>query len=137
MKPEFIIGKRMSGKTTSLIKKSSDTGGIIVCPSHFMIRNVVLTALTINHPIPNPMTYEEVLRPGRKKDNMYYFDEYGIKLEHDIVKYLGALERNRFDTLIVDQESIDSINKLLDSLNISDMSGKKLKVTIEISERGE
>lgn len=137
-RPKFMIGGRQSGKTLLLIKEASRTNGIIVCPTHNMAENVFQTACEIGCPILKPITYDELfVYPNRSKKNDHYFDEYGIILANALRKQLEVFERHNTKSIIIDEESIRSLNNILDGLKISDMDGRELRFKIEILGRNE
>lgn len=58
----WIIKERGTGKTTELIKKSSETGYYIIVATVNNARNVSNLARSMNIDIPFPITVEEYLR---------------------------------------------------------------------------
>lgn len=137
-RPHFIIGGRQSGKTIRLIKEASETNGVIVCPTYNMAENVFQTARELGYHILKPITYEQLfVYPNRAKKNDYYFDEYGVTLVDALRRQLKVFERHNTKTIIIDEDSLKSLNDMLDELDISDMEGQKLRFKIEILGRNE
>ncbi len=52
-------------------------------------------------------------------------------------RQLNMFERYNTKTIIIDENSIKSLNDMLDRLDISDMEGRKLRFKIEILGRNE
>ena len=70
--------------------------------------------------------------PTTKK---YYFDEYGMQLCLIIRKWFNDFQYMRhIEMVIIDQESIKSINDILSCMKISDIDGKKIKIEIKVCE---
>lgn len=137
-RPQFIIGGRQSGKTIQLIKEASKTNGFIVCPTRNMAENVFQTACELGYCIFKPITYEQLFAyPNRAKKNDHYFDEYGVTLIDALRRQLKVFERNNTKSIIIDEESITSLNDILSGLKVSDMEGRKLRFKIEILGRSE
>lgn len=135
-RPQIIMGTRGGGKTTSLIKEAQKTDGIIVCPTRHMVDNVYQTARELGYRIRKPITYDELYmyRRGRRcEDYDCYFDEYGMILTSALCRNLSELESNNAKIIMIDEGAVKSINDILDSLKISDMNGRKIKVKIAIS----
>lgn len=58
---KIYIGKRASGKTTLLIKKSAETGAVIVAPTQAMCAYIEEMAHTMNLNITKPITMTQFL----------------------------------------------------------------------------
>lgn len=137
-RPHFIVGGRQSGKTIRLIKEASKTNGIIVCPTYNMAENVFQTARELGCPILKPITYEQLfVYPNRAKKSDHYFDEYGVTLVDALRRQLKVFERHNAKSIIIDKDSIESLNDILDGLKISDMDGRELRFKIEVLGRNE
>jgi len=137
-RPQFIIGGRQSGKTIRLIKEASKTNGVIVCPTYNMAENVFQTARELGYHILKPITYEQLfVYPNRAKKNDHYFDEYGMRLVDALRRQLGVFERHKAKSIVIDDDSIESLNDILGELRVSDMDGKELKFKIEVLGRNE
>ncbi len=50
---------------------------------------------------------------------------------------LGTFERYKTETIIIDEDSIKSLNDMLDGLKVSDMDGRELRFKIEVLGRNE
>lgn len=137
-RPHFIVGGRQSGKTIRLIKEASKTNGVIVCPTHHMAEYVFQTACELGCPILKPITYEQLfVYPNRAKKNDHYFDEYGVTLVDALRRQLGVFDRHNAKSIVIDEDSIESLNDILGELRVSDMDGKELKFKIEVLGRNE
>ena len=137
-RPHFIVGGRQSGKTIRLIKEASKTNGVIVCPTHHMVEYIFQTARELGCPILKPITYEQLfVYPNRAKKNDHYFDEYGMTLVDALRRQLGVFERHNAKSIVIDEDSIESLNDILGELRVSDMDGKELKFKIEVLGRNE
>lgn len=137
-RPQFVIGGRQSGKTLLLIKEASRTNGIIVCPSRNMVENIFQMASEIGYPILRPITYDQLFTyPNWVKKNAHYFDEYGITLLNAFRKQLSVFERHNTKSIIIDEESIESLNDVLAGLKVVNMSGRELRFKIEVLGRNE
>ena len=137
-RPHFIVGGRQSGKTIRLIKEASKTNGVIVCPTHHMVEYIFQTARELGCPILKPITYEQLfVYPNRAKKNDHYFDEYGMTLVDALRRQLGVFERHNAKSIVIDEDSIESLNDILCELRVSDMDGKELKFKIEVLGRNE
>lgn len=131
-RPDFVIGSRRQGKTTLLIKKASETNGVIVCPNHMMANHIFHMAQELGYSLPKPIIYDEMFKCSKGKRTEYYFDEFGTRLVLVLRRWLYDLEHDRVNTIIIDKGSIDSINDILGSMKISDVDGEKLRLKTEI-----
>lgn len=63
-----VIGERCSGKTTRLIKKSAETGAVIVTATVMMADYIKDTARRMNLEIPSPISATQLLnlKHGRR-----------------------------------------------------------------------
>ena len=81
----IIISERQNGKTTNLVKRSAETGAIIVVPNHVMMKSVELVAHELGLKIPTPITVTEYIRRlafgGMGKTQKYLVDELQMVLE--------------------------------------------------------
>lgn len=59
---KFIIKKRGKGKTTDLIKRSAETGEVIICKDFNRCRLVVKIAEDLKCLIPRPMFVKEIFK---------------------------------------------------------------------------
>ncbi len=136
--PKFVIGNRRQGKSTLLVKKASETDGVIVCPTCRMADYISDLAKELGYSISKPITYDmwdQSFRFGNRR--MFYFDEYGMKLVSAFQKQMRCYQRDNVKTVIIDEEQINQLNAILGGLKVCDMEGKKLKLKIEISCEGE
>lgn len=137
-RPHFIVGGRQSGKTIRLIKEAGKTNGLIVCPTRNMAENVFKTACELGCRILKPITYEELfVYPNRAKKNDHYFDEYGVTLVDALRRQLKVFGRHNAKSIIIDEDSIKSLNDILDGLKVTDMDDRELKFKIEVLGRNE
>lgn len=137
-RPHFIVGGRQSGKTIRLIKEASKTNGVIVCPTHHMAEYVFQTARKLGCPILKPITYDQLfMYPHYTNTNPHYFDEYGMTLTYALRRQLSMFEHYNAKSIVIDEDSIESLNDILGELRVSDMDGKELKFKIEILGRNE
>lgn len=137
-RPKFVIGGRQTGKTVTLIKEASKTGGIIVVPSMYMADSVFQTARELGYNITKPITYDQLFaHRGMNKNINKYFDEYGAMLARALRRELGMLEHYNVKNIIIDEGSINSLNDAFSELKVSDMAGRELGFKIEILGRRE
>lgn len=136
-KPHFIVGGRGSGKTIRLIKEASETNGVIVCPTHKMSDYICHLAQKLNCKIREPITYEEAFGSYDDRKVSHYFDEYGIELWNVLRRKLSAFEHYKTKTIIIDENSVKSLNDILDGLKVTDMDGRELRFKIEVLGRNE
>lgn len=137
-RPNFIIGGRQSGKTVSLIKEASKTNGFIVCPTPNMVNYIFQTAYELGYSILKPVTYDQLsMNPFNTNKKYHYFDEYGMTLICALRRQLSLFERHNTKTIIIDEESITSLNDILSDLKVRDMSGRELSFKIEVLGRNE
>lgn len=137
-RPKVIIGGRQNGKTLSLIEEASKTNGVIVCPTPNMVNYVFQTAFEFGYSIPKPITYDQLsMNPYDTSKKYHYFDEYGMTLICALRRQLSLFERHNTKTIIIDEESITSLNDILSDLKVRDMSGRELSFKIEILGRNE
>lgn len=138
-RPHFIISGRRCGKTVSLIKEACKTNGVIVCPTYNMAENIFQIACELGCHILKPITYNELsaYRNRATKKNNHYFDEYGVILANVFHDHLRMLERYNAKSLIIDEDSVKSLNDILDGLKVTDMDGRELRFKIEVLGRNE
>lgn len=137
-RPKIIIGGRQNGKTLSLIEEASKTNGVIVCPTRNMVDYVFQTACELGYSISKPVTYDQLfMYPHNTNKNYHYFDEYGMTLICALRRQLNLFERHNTKTIIIDGESITSLNDILSDLKVHDMSGRELSFKIEVLGRNE
>lgn len=82
-----IVGGRMTGKTTALIKLSSMTGFPIVVPTHEMARRIYRRAEDTGRPIPRPLPWDQFMSylDGRRSERpAVLIDELEWCLERDL-----------------------------------------------------
>ena len=72
---------RQWGKTTTLIRKSIETGKTIVVPNKEMVRAIVMRADALRLTIPYPITFHEFLSKDRYDGSGYLIDELQSCLE--------------------------------------------------------
>ena len=81
----IIISERQYGKTTNLVKRSAETGAIIVVPNHVMGTHVEVVAHELGLKIPRPITVTEYIRRlafgGMGRTQKYLVDELQMVLE--------------------------------------------------------
>lgn len=134
----FIIGGRQSGKTVLLIEEASKTNGVIVCPTFNMVDYVFQTACELGYRISKPITYDQLfMYSHRRNKNCHYFDEYGMTLIDALRKQLSMFNRHNIKSIVIDEESIASLNDILGNLKVHDMSGRELRFKIEVLGRNE
>lgn len=136
-RPHFIVGDRGSGKTIRLIKEASETDSVIICPTARMADYIYRLAGELNCNIRRPITYVEAFGPHDDKKANHYFDEYGIELETILRRKLRVFESYNTKTIIIDEDSIKSLNDILDGLKVADMDGRELRFKIEVLGRNE
>lgn len=136
-KPHFIFGGRGSGKTTRLIKEASEINGVIVCPTLKMADYICNLAWKLNYNIRRPITYEEAFGPYDDRRASHYFDNYGIELWNVLRRKLNVFEHYKTETIVIDEDSIKSLNDILDGLKVTDMDGRELRFKIEVLGRNE
>ena len=79
---KIYIGKRASGKTTLLIKKSAETGAVIVVPTQAMCAYIEEMAHTMNLNITKPITVTQFLyEKGRGEKHKVLVDELQFLLD--------------------------------------------------------
>ena len=74
MSMNLIIGPRCSGKTTSLIQVSADTGVPIIAPTMMMANYIKQKAKEYGLDIPEPTSINKVVNQGGKPGK-YLIDE--------------------------------------------------------------
>lgn len=137
-RPHFIVGGRQSGKTIRLIKEASETNGVIVCPTPNMVDYVFQTARELGYVISKPITYDQwFMYPHYANEKPHYFDEYGMTLLYAFRRQLSLFERYDTKSIIIDEDSIKSLNEMLDRFKVSDMDGRELRFKIEVLGRNE
>ena len=103
-----------------------------------MAENVFKTACELGCRILKPITYEELfVYSNRAKKNDHYFDEYGVTLVDALRRQLKVFGRHNAKSIIIDEDSIKSLNDILDGLKVTDMDGRELKFKIEVLGRNE
>lgn len=135
-RPQFVIGRRGSGKTTRIIKEACETGGIIVCPDNKTCGYIYEFARELNCRIRTPINYVEMFGLHNDRSVAHYFDEYGRVMEGIIFRTFDFLRLNHAKTVIIDESSFEHINDFLAEQKVVDMDGKELTIKIEVSERG-
>lgn len=137
-RPHFIVGGRQSGKTIRLIKEASETNGVIVCPTRNMVDYVFQTACELGYAISKPITYDQLfMYPHHANKNPHYFDGYGITLMCALRRQLNMFDRHNTKSIIIDEDSIKSLNDMLDRFKVSDMDDRELRFKIEVLGRNE
>lgn len=58
-------------------------------------------------------------------------------LLNDLTRKLALFEQCKVRSIIIDKESIDSINSVLENLRVSDMEGRELQFKVEVLGRNE
>ena len=114
---EFIIGKRCSGKTTELIKRSSEIGAVIVTSTTAMADCIRDQAIYMHINIPKPMSitlFQHVM--DGKNDNQKlrtYIQQNGILID-ELDLLLHSLFRgvNVNSITITDRDDIGNIKFL-------------------------
>lgn len=76
---QFIVGPRCSGKTTSLIQMSADTGVPIIAPTMAMANYIKQMAKEYGLDIPEPTSINKVVNQGGRPGK-YLIDELEICL---------------------------------------------------------
>lgn len=71
---QFIVGPRCSGKTTSLIQMSADTGVPIIAPTMMMANYIKQMAKKYGLDIPEPTSINKVVNQGGRPGK-YLIDE--------------------------------------------------------------
>ena len=132
--PDFIISGRVTGKTTSLIKlTNNDIHGIIVCPSERMAKYIYHMAINMGCTINYPITYDKLFQYQIGRRNLtYYFDDYGMRLADILRREINRFARGHIRTVMIDEDSINRINDILNGLKVQDMAGNKLKIEMRI-----
>jgi len=84
---QINIGKRNSGKTTHLIRKSAATSDVIVCRCSRTARLIKDRAKAMGYNIPNPISYDNFIRKdwlGGDRNMKFMIDD-----AHDLLSYMG------------------------------------------------
>ena len=71
---QVIAGPRCSGKTTSLIRVSADTGIPIIAPTMMMAKSIKQMAMEYGIDIPEPTSINKIVNQGGKPGK-YLIDE--------------------------------------------------------------
>lgn len=71
----ILIGKRQQGKTTHLIRMSAAGEGTIVAPYEHSINYIKNQAKEMGLDIPEPVSWNKIVQPGRGKKGPYLLDE--------------------------------------------------------------
>lgn len=95
---KLCVGERQTGKTTSLIYRSANTGEVIVCGTLFNVKYVKNLADKLGVSIPDPITSREFLhRISYSSSTKYLIDDLELMLSAFGVQYAtissGAIER--------------------------------------------
>lgn len=77
---DVIIANRQEGKTTTLIKQSSTTGAIIVCPTSEMCKYVMFKAEEMQLEIPEPISFNQFLYSRKNRNDHFLIDELSLCL---------------------------------------------------------
>nr|DAO17723.1 MAG TPA: Replicase large subunit [Caudoviricetes sp.] len=80
MKMDIYVGDRGSGKSTTLIKKSAETGDYILVATKCQARAVYRQAKEMDYDIPFPVTVSEITT-GRKYFNDSYMKKHGLLID--------------------------------------------------------
>lgn len=136
-RPQFIVGGRGSGKTIRLIREAHKADGVIACPTAQMADYICSLAQKLNCKIRRPVTYDELFRYHGDRKSNHYFDEYGTDLLMSLRKRLNVMEQYKTKTIMIDEDSVNSLNDMLAGLKVSDMDGQELRFKIEILGRNE
>lgn len=94
---KLIIGERCSGKTTALIRESSETGYTIACMTHTLAKDIMNKAKEMGLTIPEPIVLNgksiknEELHNMIKNTKGILIDDFGYII-NDILdgKYAGS-----------------------------------------------
>ena len=77
---DIYVGGRGSGKSTTLIKKSAETGAYILVATKCQARAVYRQAKEMGYDIPFPVTVSEITT-GRKYFNDSYMKKHGLLID--------------------------------------------------------
>ena len=101
---DFIIGKRQSGKTTELIKRSAETGAIIVAATMIQADAIYYEATTMGFDIPRPISIRVLqnIISGQRKP--YTYNE--LKTKGLLVDELQLLFRQLFNSIPVNAVTV-------------------------------
>lgn len=103
-----------------------------------MVDYVFQTACELGYSISMPITYDQLFAYSHHTNkNYHYFDEYGMTLIYALRRQLSMFNRHNTKTIIIDEESIASLNDILGSLKVHDMSDRELSFKIEVLGRNE
>ncbi len=89
----WIIKEREAGKTTELIKKSSETGYYIIVATRQHARNLFNLAKSMNINIPFPITVEEYFRSDKL---------HGSYIKNVLIDDVDEILKTIFNTVIID-----------------------------------
>lgn len=101
---EFIIGKRGSGKTTELIKRSAETGAIIVVPNMAQADFLRDQAKAMSFDIPKPISMKVLDNIVKGKSMPYTYSE--LRTKGILVDELQTLLYPLFGNIQVDAVTI-------------------------------
>lgn len=74
---DILVGKRQQGKTTHLIKMSADGEGTIVSPTEQGVEYINTLAKEMRLDIPEPISWNSLVRFGRGWKGTYLLDDLG------------------------------------------------------------
>lgn len=95
---DIIIGERGSGKTTELIKRSAETGSVIVTADRTMAHCIHGEAIRMGYNIVPPMTMTEYLKLGQFNRIPILIDEFDLVLRSIIdFKFVDAVTITKRD----------------------------------------
>ena len=89
----WIIKERGTGKTTELIKKSSETGYYIIVATRQNARNVFELARSMKIDIPFPITIDEYFRGDKMR---------GSYVKNVLIDDVDEILKTIFNTVIID-----------------------------------
>lgn len=98
---KIYTGKRGSGKTTLLIKKSAETGAVIVAPTYAACVYIKEAAHAMNLNITEPITVDQFLREKR----------YGVKHKALVDELQFLLNELGVDTATVTDSYTENISE--------------------------
>lgn len=101
---EFIIGKRCSGKTTELIKRSSETGAIIVVANMAQADCIYHEAKDMGFDIPKPISIKVLKNIVDGRTEPYTHNE--LKKKRILVDELQMLLCPLFNNIPIDAVTI-------------------------------
>ena len=111
---EFIIGKRQSGKTTELIKRSAETGAVIVVANMAQADCIHRDAKTMGFDISKPISIKVLDNIVKGKSMAYTYSE--LRTKGILVDELQLLFSQLFNSIPVNAVTVTNYQDKITTL---------------------